>query len=130
MLAVGCGQLAAQQNNQLVENTPSWVSMIDNPSVNYFEAVKTYESYWSQNTKPTLVENTVGIKGLSSVNANSNTANNNSLKDLAFEQEMFYQCMRFEQWQKEMRPFVQPDGSLLTEKQLEKIYKQRSISRK
>ena len=41
-------QLSSAQNNlnSNYSKNPEWIQMMDNPNVNYYEAVKAYNEYW------------------------------------------------------------------------------------
>ncbi|MFM6691219.1 MAG: hypothetical protein ACKPHT_07300, partial [Microcystis panniformis] len=46
-----CTQLFAQQAPGGME-TPRWVFMMEDPNVNFFEAIKEYQNYWKTHKKP------------------------------------------------------------------------------
>lgn len=42
-----------------------------------------------------------------------------------WQQEMIYQCKRFEEWQRDVFAWVQEDGNILTIEQRQKMYEQK-----
>src|SRR5690348_1144632 len=56
-LALSCclvhSPVSAQRNNP---PKPAWIAMMDDPNVNYYEAVKQFDLYWKTREKP-VVEN-------------------------------------------------------------------------
>lgn len=46
-------------------------------------------------------------------------------KQQQWQQEMIYQCKRFEEWQRDVFAWVQEDGSILTIEQRQKMYEQK-----
>lgn len=137
----------AQQNSPDYKNNPEWIKMIDNPDANYFEAIKAYETYWMYHEKPENEEETFkeNEELMESEKMNSNEMeelqrrkkekedeiNADSKKVLTEEdrrqleekREMTYHCKRFENWIREVKPYVQNDGRILTMEERMEIYK-------
>ena len=95
---------------------PSWVAMIDNPKVNYFVAVQTFTDYWKGKIKP--IEE-MDIKDLEALTAEEKAARKNYFANLSLSQRavfdiLQYHYKRFKQWKKDVLPFVQEDGRILS----------------
>ena len=116
------------------KNAPSWVQMMSNPDVNYFEAVKAYEQYWKHHEKPKEEEELLG-EGNSDKKGNherekershgKTTLTQKEIKKLEWKQEMTYQCKRFEDWMRSVKPYIQNDGRILSPEERMKIYDKR-----
>ena len=149
------GRSNAQTNATNYKNNPEWIKMIDNPNTNYFEAIKAYETYWSFHEKPENEEEEFenNAKLLSSEKMNEKEQkeleerkrekdeqvardSNRELTDkellkLEEKREMTYQCKRFENWIREVKPYVHSDGRILSkEERMEIYYKQVEDQRK
>lgn len=95
---------------------PAWINMIDNPQANYYEAIKAFDTYFKFHKKP-KDEDDSQIK---EKDKEDNDADEEYLKSLTQEELnqyalLKYQVKRFENWIREMKPFVQEDGRILTD---------------
>ncbi|MBL0053264.1 MAG: hypothetical protein IPP29_18050 [Bacteroidetes bacterium] len=132
----------AQTKVKTYAQQPLWIQMIDNPSTNYFEAVKAYETYWQNHEKPVDLEEEMGPiservneksdvekkehKRVEKAFAKMNKRQQKKFaKQQQWQQEMIYQCKRFEEWQRDVFAWVQEDGSILTIEQRQKMYEQK-----
>lgn len=118
---------------------PLWIAMIDNPNANYYEAVLAYETYWKHHDKPMEEENEMHAISLN-VNRKNETEEREHkraqrdfekmtkrdkkrfAKEQEWRQQMVYQCKRFEEWKRDVAPWVQEDGSILTVEQRHELY--------
>lgn len=114
-------------------NLPSWIKMIDDPNVNYYDAVKTYDEYWKTHIKPADEE-----EEMESGNEDFKEREREVKKEIKKEKDrvfteeelksmnennlMKYQVKRFEQWKREVMPFVQEDGRILSDKERMEIW--------
>ena len=114
------------------KNNPVWISMIDNPSTNYYEAIKAYDTYWQYHEKPMGEEEEEGFVNESRKEKEEaeerekererrklnkgepDKLTPEDIQRMEFRDRMTYQCKRFENWKKEVLPFVQEDGRILT----------------
>ena len=131
------------------QNHPAWVDMMSDPNVNYYVAVNTYNDFWKGKQKPNDEAETMELqsernhkdkmteqekkkfekeererkheKELDS----KKQLTEEDMKQLEWKREMTYQCKRFEDWMRTVKPFVQNDGRILTEEERMKIYDQR-----
>jgi len=94
---------------------------MDDPKVNYFEAVKAFDAYWKGRTKPVEekeVFNNFNQKKIVAIRKTEREA-----KEYAFE----YKKFLF--WQQQVLPYVQPDGSILSTEQRLRIFEQEKKER-
>lgn len=116
---------AVQSATSDYANSPVWISMIDKPETNYYEAIKAYEAYWKVHVKP--VNSEEEEEGFINEPANEREREKEErkhrkekkpdaaqLKQMEERDRMIYQCKRFENWKQEVLPFVQEDGRILT----------------
>ncbi len=128
---------------------PSWVQMMSDSNVNYFEAVKAYNEYWKNKPKPN--DEAEEMEMMAAKNHSDKMTDKErkklereereheremereskkkltaeDIKQMEWKREMTYQCKRFEDWMRTVKPFVQSDGRILTESERMKIYEQR-----
>ncbi len=103
---------------------PSWITMMDDPNVNYYDAIKTFNDYWKKKIKP--VEEDELDESAASANE---MLSKRKAREKAREREReerrrgrltgddptikyAFEYKRFLHWQLEMEPFVQPDGHI------------------
>jgi hypothetical protein len=115
--AVGKSQSTGTNDNK----EPVWIKMIDDPSVNYYTAIKAYEDYWKTHEKPADPEDRLGDNNPSEENETSNPPSTKAEK--IYEAKMIYQMKRFENWMREEKPFVQEDGRILSQEERIAIWK-------
>lgn len=118
---------------------PLWIEMIDNPTTNYNQAMLAYKTYWQHHTKPMEEENEMHAISLktnekSATEKREHERAQNSFekmtkrdkkrfaKEQEWRQQMVYECKRFEEWKRDVAPWVQEDGSILTVNQRQEIY--------
>ena len=112
--------------------TPSWVIMMENPNTNYFEAIKAYKTYWETHTRPPgeeeeMERNANGRRELTKEEEREREREERRKKKLsgaALEQTEYlkYQSKRFENWAREVKPWVQEDGHILTDEERNQIW--------
>jgi hypothetical protein len=105
------------------KTNPVWINMIDDPNVNYYQAIKAFDLYWEGKTKPMEEDE---IKNKKSKENKKEEREKERLKKILGkmkpkEREEYnrlqYQYKRFETWKREVKPFVQEDGRILTEQE-------------
>lgn len=123
--------------------TPVWVTMMEDPNVNYFDALKAYDAYWLTHTRPAGEEEEMEMN-LSEKDRSSKDAKEaerererreerkKKLKGASLEQMEYlkYQCKRFENWAREVKPWVQSDGHVLTDAERLEIWKKQQTELK
>lgn len=106
-------------------NTPAWISMIDDSTANYFTAIRAYETWWKFHEKP--MEEEEGFmnqeKEKEILRENDRHLTKKEMQEMEIRDRMVYQCKRFENWKREVLPFVQEDGRILTLRERAELWK-------
>ena len=129
-----CSGLRAQSDIPDYKNNPVWIKMMDDPYVNYYEAIKAFEMYWQGREKPAdeeeeMAEGKDNFKEMEreikkeKKKDSKIVLTDEELKKKNDEQEMRYQLKRFKQWKREVKPFVQEDGHILSDEERMEIWK-------
>jgi len=130
--------MAATAHSQPVQRTlkeyakyPYWIEMMDDPNVNYFEAVKAYDTYWKNREKPKEEDEIIGKK----LHDSESERHRESWISRLFSgdkekesQKYAFECKKFEHWKMKSEPYVQPDGRILSPEERLKIWKERHQS--
>jgi hypothetical protein len=103
---------------------PVWIEMINDPHVNYYEALEAFEEYWEGKTEPEeeselITEGKITeeqAQRMKEERANWTQAQRNEYERLK------YHFKRFKEWKRNVKPYVQPDGRILTEQERMDIY--------
>jgi len=114
-------------------NDPVWIKMINDSNVNYYEAIKAYNIYWKNHVKPAGEEEEMSESGNDSKERERELRKETKAdrkkvvteEDLKKQNEnnlMKYHIKRFEQWAREVKPFVQEDGRILTDHERMEIW--------
>ncbi|HKR05383.1 MAG TPA: hypothetical protein VJY62_12180 [Bacteroidia bacterium] len=104
---------------------PYWIEMMDDSTVNYFEAVKAYDEFWANRKKPREEDEIIGEKRKKSLW--DRIFSTREEKQEAEANKYKFLCKKFEHWKFVVQPYVQPDGRILsTDEQLELWKKQRT----
>ena len=112
---------------------PVWIKMIDDSTTNYYEAIKAYNEYWKHHVKPAgeEVEMAEGEKDAGErarevkreiKEDSKRVLSEEDIKKMNENNMMKYHVKRFEQWAREVKPFVQEDGRILTEHERMEIW--------
>jgi hypothetical protein len=112
---------SAQQKLSTIRAEASWIKMMDDPNVNYYEAIKAYNDYWKTHKKPADPEDR--LLGKDGKKDNDADAVPLTKAEKIYEDEIVYQVKRFENWMREEKPFVQENGRILTQQERIEIWK-------
>lgn len=110
--------------------------MMDDPNANYYEALKAYEEYWKTHPMPMEeeeeMEGALPEKGVSEKEMKREERERErelerrkKLRgaDLEVAEYLKYQNKRFKNWAREVKPWVQEDGRILTDEERTAIWK-------
>ena len=131
---VVCNPLHAQSAKKYHKN-PYWISMMDDPNVNYVEACKAYDAFWKGREKPKDEEDKIGQKGNVNTAADKDhykeghRSKKEKKADEALEHYAFL-CKKFENWRRANAPYVKADGHLMTADERLKVWHQQNDSTK
>lgn len=97
---------------------PLWINMMEDSTANYYIAIQAYNEYWKDRLKPMEEEDMIS-EIMSKKEEKEREKNERKIAKLKPEQRnefdrMKYETKRFENWKKEVLPFVQEDGRILT----------------
>lgn len=106
-----CMLLTYSANAQSKSKPPQWVTMMNDPNVNYFEAVKNFNDYWKNREKPVEEKELFGSvtdkeREASIKQKKGRLTTEDPARKYAFEYK------RFLWWMRENEPFVQSDGKI------------------
>ena len=115
-------------NEAEFKTKPFWIIMMDDTTVNYYQAVRAFNSYWEGRIKPEDDADILIEKGKE--NPKEEKERRRYEKKLAkmspAERNEFdrlnYEYKRFENWMNEVKPYVQENGSILTQRQRTDIW--------
>ena len=112
---------------------PNWISMMQDPQVNYYEAVKAFDAYWEGKIEPEEEDELITEGKITSAEADSlrnARASWTQVQRNEYEN-IKYQFKRFKDWKRTAFPFVQSDGRILSEQErLEIFQKQQQVKDK
>lgn len=120
--------------NKSYRKNPIWIQMMNDPKANYFETIKAFREFWKEKKLPCEAGEEAGIDafevevGLKDPNhpeskreMRREERNNKDAKKYA------YEVKQFRGWVQQMRPWVKPDGTIMTlEEQQQLIDQQRN----
>ena len=118
LLVALCCQAQQKTSNSIKDAI--WIKMIDDPNVNYYEAIKAYDDYWLTHKKPAEIEDNLAEKEKQGPAPQTATP---TREEKIYEDQMRYQVKRFENWLREEKPFVQENGHILTPQERIEIWK-------
>ncbi|MBK7959080.1 MAG: hypothetical protein IPK03_13885 [Bacteroidetes bacterium] len=98
--------------------------MMEQDGGNYFETVKAFETFWKSRTMPKMIEEEHMADGPEKANKEIRKMSKRAVKNRDFNQEMIYQIKRYNRWKREMEPYVQEDGRILTMDERLKLWRE------
>lgn len=110
------------KSNPNYSNQPYWIEMIKDPKVNYFEAVKAYDSFWANREKPMEEDQIIGQDKSKKETFWKRWFNTKEEKRKKEYQKYALEVKKFEHWKMKVMPYVQEDGSILDADQQLKIW--------
>ena len=113
------------------KNKPLWIDMMEDTTANYYEAVKAFDIYWVGRLKP-MEEEDIISEIMSKKEEREREKNERKIEKLKPAQRaefdrMKYETKRFENWKREVFPFVQESGQILTPYERQEIWKKQQI---
>lgn len=117
-------QVIDSSERERYANDPVWIKMIDDPTVNYYEAVEAFEEFWKGKVEPEEESELINEGKITEEDAEKmraeraqwTQAERNEYETLK------YEFKRFKQWKRDVFPYVQSDGRILSEKEKTDIY--------
>ena len=137
MLLLSLNAIRAQEtkyNPKEYSNQPMWIEMMDDSSVNYYEALKAYEQYWQIRIRPQEEEDAINEHGSRKAEREREKFEKKLAKMTPAERTVFdrmkYECKRFDNWKREVKKFVQEDGHILSYDQKLEIWNRQQVEMK
>jgi hypothetical protein len=93
-------------------NTPKWVIMMDDPNVHYDDAVREFEAFWADRQLPVSEHDLFSAD--QSSKQDPDFVRQQMGKSDAETQQLAFAYKRFKRWQEKMKPFVRPDGRIMS----------------
>jgi hypothetical protein len=87
----------------------AWVQMMDDPNTNYFDAVENFENFWKGKVLPKTEEEKFG-EANEEVKKEKEELRSQDMPAVKY----FFEYKKFKHWQKDVLPYVQPNGRILT----------------
>ena len=106
----------AQDNSREKKNyrdEPHWINMMNDPNVNYFEAVKAFETFWKDKPVP-MEEEEWEVAGMNKRKFFSNISFRSKENRKEEESKYIVEYRQFKMWQESMQAYLRPDGTLLS----------------
>lgn len=103
------------------KNNPEWIKMMDDPNVNFYEAVKAFDMYWQGREKPVQEKE---------VFENYNEKKITTIRETHREAKQYaIEYKKFQNWKRESLPYVQPDGRILSMEERLKLFEKEKKER-
>lgn len=133
-LSLSKSQAQSSSEKNYAKN-PVWIQMMEDPNVNYYEAQKAYTEYWKNREKPhemeeetmTDKEQMKEYKREHKRDGENAVLSDKEKKELQEQEQMIYQCKRFENWMLTVKPFVQEDGRILSQAEIDAIWQKQQL---
>jgi hypothetical protein len=114
--------LSANNKDKSYQKFPYWIQMMEDPKCNYFEAIKAFDLFWKNRKRPLEEKEVLGKIAEESIT--DDKALSRRLKKLPAEsRNLTFQYKKFVHWAEMIKPYVQEDGSILTEQEIQQINK-------
>lgn len=114
--------LFANNKDKTYQKFPYWIQMMEDPNCNYFEAIKAFDLFWENRKRPLEEKEVLGKIAEESIT--DDKALSRRLKKLPAEsRNLTFQYKKFVHWAEMIKPYVQEDGSILTEQEIQQINK-------
>lgn len=96
---------------------------MDDPNANFFEVEKAYELYWERHEKPEGEHEEIGEHA-----EREKIPSKRRQRKISAENDLRLAVKRYEVWNDQTRPYVQPDGRILSTEERLEIWKQQQQS--
>lgn len=123
MSVYGICQSNPVYNKADYKDHPVWIKMMDDPNVNYYEAVEAYETYMKAHQLTGEQEEEEMLSAdpkkreeyqREMKRENKKIKTDQQRQALVERDQLNYQIKRFKGWMQEVKPFVQENGHILT----------------
>lgn len=112
---------------------PHWIKMMDDPNTNYYEAMKAFDEYFTAHEMPVMEEEEKmgqdnDVREMQrevdkkKITDKSIVLTEEELKKKNEGEVLKYHIKRFKRWRRDVKPFVQEDGRILTDEERQQIW--------
>ena len=132
MLLLCPGNILRAQQNDYATN-PRWIKMMDDPNVNFFEIEKAFNEFWQGKELPIEENEILDVKKnserkrkffLGTLFKKKTAEEKNDAEKYAFEYK------KYQWWRRQVLPYVQPDGRILSQdEQVEIVRQQKELQK-
>lgn len=113
------GRAQSVHTDKEYARTPYWIDMIKDTSINFFEAEKAFKIYFQHHEKPEGEQEDIGEHEKRAKNPSKR-----EMREMQRENHMRMDVKRYEHWRDMVRPYVQPDGRILTPAQRLQLFRE------
>ncbi|WP_156026872.1 hypothetical protein [Sporocytophaga myxococcoides] len=132
--AYGNSRKVSKATLRAYRKDPLWISMMSDSAANYYDILLAYDQYWKKRPEPDVEEEfeRKQNKKEGREEEEEEEESKRSLvgrlfhseeKEVTESAQYMIEYKRFKSWRKDVLPYVQPDGSILTQEQRLEIYK-------
>lgn len=115
-----------EKNEAKYATSPLWIAMMDDTAANYYQVISAFEIYFKYHKMPEEPEE-IAHKSMEEgiiIDKPNVVLTDKELAEREVEQELALNIKRYKKWKKEVFPFVQSDGRILSQDEQIKIWEQ------
>lgn len=131
-LAVNAQQSKKSYSKRQMKKNPIWIEMMNDPNANYFETLKAFRYYWKgkvlpkepfENEEADTFEREVGLEEEGASEKEREREKKERLKKGPDKYSIMYAAdvRAFKGWMQVVKPWVQADGSIVTDEDRQKL---------
>jgi len=98
--------------NDSLATYPYWIAMMDDPKVNYYQAIEAFEKYWENREQPT--EKDGEAKDIFEKDKTKEENEKEEKRSVLY----VYEYKQFLNWKDKNKDFVKPDGTIMTQQEI------------
>lgn len=91
---------------------PYWIALMDDPKVNYYQAIEAFEKYWENKEQPT--EKDGEAKDIFEKDKTKEKREKEEKRPVLY----VYEYKQFLNWKDKNKDFVKPDGTIMTPQEI------------
>ncbi len=137
----GYAQNSVTDSKKDYSATPAWIPMMNDPNTNYYEAIKAFDTYFLTHPMPVMEEeekmgeendlNEMKREVEKEKKKDKNVVlSADELKKKNDDEVLKYNIKKFNRWKRDVKPYVQEDGRILTDAERMKIILQQEEEKK
>lgn len=99
-------------SNDSLATYPYWIAMMEDPKVNYYQAIEAFEKYWESREQPT--EKDGEAKDIFEKDKTKEEREKEEKRSVLY----VYEYKQFLNWKDKNKDFVKPDGTIMTQQEI------------